>query len=731
MKGFKLLFTGIFFLGFIINATAQTHYYKIPWQNFTFQNKNSDDITSVYSRLNKKRIVSTPDIQISHLITLKEYKEFLKSTKDKMPDSLYIKFLPDSTFFKKGTFCEYMKETEYDLYPVPAVSWENAVRFCKWKTIKENKGDTIKFIYRLPTKNEWLSAKHFLRNMKSGHDFGIYFSDWIYNEYDELAYNYSHDLNPDYSSGTKTEEVFSVKRRLVLGNSFLFQYKNMNTAGIGRYSNTTAPYIAFRYVKDNLINLVNVKHAFNKKESKSGYRTIRKETLTYHFLKKWGLLKKVSVPRYKKNYDYDERAENSKNKKKFTLNIYDYAYYKNSNNKEASKKNKGLKATKKNSEGDVLKYFGEIKYDKKYGDWYFFNKKGELSKHCFYNKAGKCIEVNCLTEQNKFKFKNKTTSQNLYEFIDSIQKITQNNGEIISGKKYAGGAKDKRFNGYFAFSDRGDVNVAGRYVDNMKTGNWCMWDSNEKLLLQRNYKNGFEYETVYTTAPRNKLTAFLLSPCYSLQLNKDGYYDYYAVQEIDITWSKKIWRIVLPKNNKLIFEKYPLIEILIKHIKKGEITAYRINDRYPFNDTIKAEKAVAMYNTDKYELYGYEISEINFFDCMRFDMERRVLSICPILKNKETGRKTELFNIYVPETRKYFAEQKLSDTDLPDHIKTLDDVFFFNYFAGMITRESNVYSDRKISNYTTGKGIETEAKRIEEKILEFEYVMWYYYNNGN
>ncbi len=725
----------IFLINFSIisNISAQTHYYKIPQQRFNNETINNSDIPWSNTYTPKKRVVSISDMLISHLITLKEYKEFLKDQKSKLPDSVYKLLIPNSDYFREGTFDKYMNETEFDLYPVPAVSWESAAEFCKWKTIKENEGDSISFIYRLPTKNEWLAAKYFLKNVKYGHDFGIYFSDWLFTLYDNSP-RYYHDLNPDYSNNDKDPNMFGIKRRLVLGKSFMAQFHGMNSNGIGRFSDFTEPYISFRCVKDNLNNVFSSKQRFRyryddkdkKKETKIKDRNNRSfDSPAYYFLKKWDLLDKISFS----NNKSDNNSDDISGIEYFSKNYFDYGYYKKSNKKKKKERKTYLKG--ENTDKGVLKYFGEIKNGKKFGDRYFFNKKGELTKHCYYGEDGKCIKQNFLFEQNKFDFKNKPTTQNIFEFTDSIQRITGIKGKIISDKKYAYESKNGRRNGFFTFSDRGDANVAGRYVDNIKLGTWCMWDSNEKLILQRNYKNGFEFETVYTTAPRNKLTQILDGPKYKLKLNKEGYCDYYKVQEKDVVWSKRVWRTLTTEDNEFIFKKFPLLEILLKHLKSGEITAYEVNRRDMFQDTIPIDVFVDNNTSDLSEIYEYRISEDNFFDCSRTEYERRILSITPVTKNKETGEKRELFNIYIPETRKYFAQYKLSDPDLPDHIKTLDDVFFFRYYAGMIFKESNVYSNRKISDYITGKGIELEAKRIENQILEYEYIMLHYYNNGN
>ena len=86
------------------------------------------------------------------------------------------------------------------------------------------------------------------------------------------------------------------------------------------------------------------------------------------------------------------------------------------------------------------------------------------------------------------------------------------------------------------------------------------------------------------------------------------------------------------------------------------------------------------------------------------------------------GKQIEDKWFYYPELRKHLAEVSLSDKNLPNNIQHLEDLFFFRYFYGQISKESNVY-DRSISDYAP-KTITEEALRIEMELVDSEHKFW-------
>jgi formylglycine-generating enzyme len=196
----------------------------------------------------------------------------------------------------------YFWHPAYDEYPVVGVSWKQARAFCIWRTqllnsyLMEN-GEAFVQDFRLPTESEWEYAARggldlspypwggpyirnsrgcFLGNFKPmrgnylddggfyavkvtsywPNDYGLYcmagnVAEWTSNAYDESAYNFSHDLNPDYTYEAKEADPAALKRKVIRGGSWkdVGYYLQTGTRSY-EYQDTSKCYIGFRCVMD-------------------------------------------------------------------------------------------------------------------------------------------------------------------------------------------------------------------------------------------------------------------------------------------------------------------------------------------------------------------------------------------------------------------------------------------------------------------------------------------------
>ena len=87
-------------------------------------------------------------------------------------------------------------------------------------------------------------------------DYGLYcmsgnVAEWTSNAYDESAYNFQHDLNPDYSYDAKDSDPPALKRKVIRGGSWkdIGYYLQTGTRSY-EYQDTSKCYVGFRCVMD-------------------------------------------------------------------------------------------------------------------------------------------------------------------------------------------------------------------------------------------------------------------------------------------------------------------------------------------------------------------------------------------------------------------------------------------------------------------------------------------------
>lgn len=224
-----------------------------------------------------------------------------KETLPIYPDTLC--WIHDYTYsFNDPITKAYYWHPAYDDYPVVGVSWKQAQAFCVWRTqllnsyLDEN-GETTVQDFRLPTESEWEYASRgglqndpypwggpyirnsrgcFLANFKPlrgnyiddggfytvkataywPNDYGLYcmsgnVAEWTSNAYDESAYNFQHDLNPDYMYDAKDSDPPALKRKVIRGGSWKdIGYYLQTGSRSFEYQDTAKCYVGFRCVMD-------------------------------------------------------------------------------------------------------------------------------------------------------------------------------------------------------------------------------------------------------------------------------------------------------------------------------------------------------------------------------------------------------------------------------------------------------------------------------------------------
>jgi formylglycine-generating enzyme len=215
------------------------------------------------------------------------------------PDTLA--WVHDFTYsFNEPLTNMYFWHPSYDDYPVVGITWKQARAFSVWRSQLLNNfligtGQSIVNDFRLPTESEWEYAARgglekspypwggpYIRNSKgcflgnfkpmrgsyiddggfhslyiysyNPNDYGLYcmagnVSEWTSNAFDESAYDFQHDLNPDYVYEAQDKDANVLKRKVIRGGSWkdVGYYLQTGTRTY-EYQDTAKCYLGFRNV---------------------------------------------------------------------------------------------------------------------------------------------------------------------------------------------------------------------------------------------------------------------------------------------------------------------------------------------------------------------------------------------------------------------------------------------------------------------------------------------------
>ncbi len=193
----------------------------------------------------------------------------------------------------------YFWHPAFDDYPVVGVDWHMANAFCYWRTkiwnsYQTNQKDGVNTEnFRLPSEHEWEYAArgghdlapypwggYYIRNSKGcllanfkpgrgnypedgglytvkadayfPNDYGLYnmsgnVAEWTLTAYQENAYSFYHDLNPDIRYDAQDDDPEAYKRKVIRGGSWkdIMHFLQTGTRH-WEYQDTTKSYIGFR-----------------------------------------------------------------------------------------------------------------------------------------------------------------------------------------------------------------------------------------------------------------------------------------------------------------------------------------------------------------------------------------------------------------------------------------------------------------------------------------------------
>ncbi len=247
---------------------------------------------------------------------------------------------------------------------------------------------------------------------------------------------------------------------------------------------------------------------------------------------------------------------------------------------------------------------------------------------------------------------------------------------------------------------------------------------------------------------------------------------YSQLDEADIAWQKRIWRIIdfrerfnfslyFPekKNNNRI----SLSQLILDGIESGELTAFSPGPLGDMDDFGEMEEMSFAKVKEQFGTSGGEIIQITnadgsitekkeeagdinvleikqilvkedwFFDKSKSKIDVRIIGLCPIrmfYKDDDIDQvdlqKKKLFWIYFPEARDLFAMTEAYNKNNDSESLSFDDIFIKRRFSSYIIQKSNVYDNRSVHSFRTGVLAMMESEAVRESIRRLEHDIWSY-----
>lgn len=234
---------------------------------------------------------------------------------------------------------------------------------------------------------------------------------------------------------------------------------------------------------------------------------------------------------------------------------------------------------------------------------------------------------------------------------------------------------------------------------------------------------------------------------------------YTFLREADVAYKKRIWReidlrdkinltLYYPTNYESSETRISLFQLLKKYVLGGQIITFSdeqfliplqlsdVKTKFTKCDSVEESSYDANGNevlTKTWQcdsisilknILKYRIKEDWFFDKQRSVLDVRILGLMPRIYIEDKDVFSDLFWVYFPACRPFFAKHEVFNPRNPSENRTFEDIFWKRQFNSTIIKEENVY-DRFLFEYLKGIDNLLEAERIKNDMFRWEHDLWH------
>ena len=228
---------------------------------------------------------------------------------------------------------------------------------------------------------------------------------------------------------------------------------------------------------------------------------------------------------------------------------------------------------------------------------------------------------------------------------------------------------------------------------------------------------------------------------------------YEPIREADISWQKRLWRILdvrEKKNLPFMNPLRPFFNILLESVENGDIAAFKGNsddfkermlqddlDKIIFRidttvvfdpETYEEEIKVVRSEINYEDIKRFRLKEIWFFDEETSTMKVRLMGIAPIKDeyddNGNFKYEIPLFWVYYPELREVLAKERVFNPRNDAAPMTWSDLFDARFFSSYIFKQSNPLDLRLKDQFGEGIDMLLESEKIKRELFNFEHDLW-------